>query len=58
MDQDAALAIGLVLAGLALILWLSAQSEKMGVNSRAWRMTWVCIIIIAALGVYVILVNQ
>jgi hypothetical protein len=58
MDQDAVLAIALVLSGLALILWLSAQSEKMGVDSRPWRMVWVCIIIVAAFGVYVILINQ
>jgi hypothetical protein len=47
-----------VLSGLALILWLSAQSEKMGVDSRPWRMAWVFIIVIAAFAVYVILINQ
>jgi hypothetical protein len=58
MDKDAVLAIALVLSGLALILWLSAQSEKMGVDSRPWRMAWVFIIVIAAFAVYVILINQ
>lgn len=58
MNEAAVLAVGLVVIGMAVVLWLYNQSEKMGINARPWRMFWTIFLIFAAFGVYWILVQN
>ena len=50
------LAVGVVVIGMAVVLGLQYVAEKMGIDTRPWRMFWTVFLILAAFGVYWVLV--
>lgn len=44
-----------VVGAIALVLWLQHESEKQGVDTRAWRMFWLVVIVAGAFALYLLL---
>lgn len=55
--NPAVVAVIIICAGMAAVLWLAHLSEKQGINARPWRLFWTVFLIAAAFAVYVVLVN-
>jgi hypothetical protein len=55
MEGEVALWIGAIVVAIVLMLWLQHQSERQGVDTRGWRVTWTVFIIVGCIGIYFLL---